>query len=372
MREWLGRIVGALAVLFILLTVGWFWVDQITEVKIVRYTSNDKLDTVKPGWPGTPVDEDENFVNYEHPFVPRLTDLVRWRLSGNPFKDDKKNDTRRIEVGDPSVFLASNDDGILWLGHASFFIRLDGVNFLLDPIFGEPPFLKRYVDVPTPLPMIRHVDYVLLSHDHRDHTDETTLKQIVEKFPEAIFIGGLEMHDILTDWKTPTNQVGTGGWFQKFDLPDGVPQVIFVPVRHWARRGLFDRNKRLWGGYVIKGHSTSIYFGGDSGYGRHYKDVAEVFPTIDYFLIGIGAYEPRWFMEPNHNSPSDALNAFADLGAKTFIPMHFGTFDLSDEPPSAPLRELMKGAAENGLTDRIKVLNINESLELTGEQENDK
>jgi len=367
MKKWLKRIGIFAAVVIFAVSLLFAYEDREVKIVVDHYESNEKLQTIKPGWPGTPVDKDGNFVNYEHPFVPRLTDLVRWRLSGNPFKDEKKNDTRRLEVGDPSVFLASNDDGILWLGHASFFIRLGGINFLLDPIFGEPPFLKRYVDVPPPLPLIPNVDYVLLSHDHRDHTDETTLKQIAEKFPNAVFIGGLEMHDILTDWKTPTNQIVTGGWFQSFDLPDGVPQVVFVPVRHWARRGLFDTNKRLWGGYVIKGRSTSIYFGGDSGYGRHYKDVGEIFPSLDYFLLGIGAYEPRWFMEPNHNSPSDALKAFVDSGAKSMIPMHFGTFDMSDEPPSAPLRELMKGAAENGLTDRIKVLNINESLKLTDE-----
>ncbi|HMJ08472.1 MAG TPA: MBL fold metallo-hydrolase, partial [Pyrinomonadaceae bacterium] len=172
------------------------------------------------------------------------------------------------------------------------------------------------------------------------------------------------MEDILDAWKTSTNVVQTAGWFQEYDLPPGAPKIYFVPVRHWARRGLFDMNKRLWGGFVLKGRNASIYFGGDSGYGRHYKEVAELFPKIDYFIVGIGAFEPRWFMEPNHNSPADALRAFVDSGAETMIPMHFGTFDLSDEPPGEPLRQLREAAMQTGLTDRIKVLNINESLSL--------
>ena len=329
-----------------------------------RYVSNEKLKTVKPGWPGTPIDEAGRFVNYEHPFLPRLTDLLRWQLGGNPFKQAKENDTERLEVKDPAAFLTGDQDGILWLGHASFFIRLDGNGILIDPIFGKPPFITKFVEVPSQLDQIRRVDYVLLSHDHRDHTDETTLRAVAEKFPNAVFLGGLKMDDIFNEWKTPANDVQTAGWFQRFELPTGAPEIYFVPVRHWARRGLFDTNQRLWGGYIVRGKSASIYFGGDSGYGRHYADVGELFPEIDYFLIGIGAFEPRWFMEANHNSPGDALQAFADLGAKTLIPMHFGTFDLSDEPPSEPLRQLRQGALEMELTDWIKVLTINESLDL--------
>ncbi len=331
---------------------------------IGHYEKNEALRTVKQEWPGTPVDEDGKFVNYEYPFVPKMTDVLRWKLSGNAFADEKKNDTDRLEVRDPSVFLKSGRNVILWLGHASFFIRLDGVCILIDPIFGTPPLVKRFVEVPSPLPLIERVDYVLLSHDHRDHADETTLRQIAEKFPHAEFLGGLRMDDILNEWKMPGQKVETAGWFQQFDLPESGPQIFFLPVRHWSRRGLFDTNKRLWGGYVLQGKATTIFFGGDSGYGRHYKDLAEVFPSIDYFLIGIGAYEPRWFMEPMHNSPGDAVKAFVDSGAKTLVPMHYGTFDLSDEPPSAPLRELRKAAGEAGLTDRIKALTINESLEI--------
>lgn len=355
-------IIGAGAI--VLLIFFWFWGDRESKIMVDRYVSNEKLETIKPGWPGTPVEADGKFVNEEFPYEPKLTDLLRWKLGANPFKQAKKDDTERLEVKNPAAFLAGDQDGILWLGHASFFIRLDGVSILIDPVFGNPRFISRFVDVPSPLSAIRRVDYVLLSHDHRDHTDEDTLRQIAGRFPNAVFMGGLKMDDILRDWTNGNNSVATAGWFQRYDLPADVPQLYFVPVRHWSRRGLFDTNQRLWGGYVLKGKSTTIYFGGDSGYGRQYKDAAELFPNIDYFIVGIGAFEPRWFMKPNHNSPADALQAFVDTRARIMIPMHYGTFDLSDEPPGDPLRQLRQKASEMQLTERVKVLTINESLDL--------
>lgn len=350
-------------VLVIVLFGSVFWTDADKSI-LSGHTKNENLQTIKPDWPGTPVDQKGRFVNDEFPFLPKTISLLRWQISRNPFKEEKEADTSRLEVRDPTEFLNSSTDGILWLGHASFLVRLNGRNILIDPIFGKPPFVKRFVDVPSPLEAIRQIDYILLSHDHRDHADETTLKQLAQKFPNATFLAGLGSEDLLAEWKTPTNQVQTAGWYQQFDTADEDLRFVFVPVRHWARRGLLDTNTRLWGGFVIRSGNRTIYFGGDSGYGRHYKEVGELFPQIDYFLIGIGAFEPRWFMEPIHNSPQDAIKAFNDSGAKVLIPMHYGTFDLSDEPPSMPLKVLLAEAKKIGLSDKIKPFAINESLEI--------
>lgn len=365
MKKWLFRIGIVIALIFGVLLAAAFCSKWDTQI-VTRYVSNENLPTIKPGWSGTPVDQKGRFVNHEFPFLPNLVDLAKWTLDSNPFEDEKAHDTTRLEVKDPSDFLAGEDNGILWLGHASFFIRLDGVSILTDPIFDKPPLVKTYVDVPSPLDKIRQVDYILLSHDHRDHTDETTLRKVAEKFPNASFLAGLGSDDILNEWKTETNTLESAGWFQLYSLPDERVRIFFLPVRHWSRRGLFDTNKRLWGGYVIQSKATTIYFGGDSGYGKHYRETGELFPAIDYFLIGIGAYEPRWFMEPNHNNPSDAIKAFRDSGAKTLVPMHYGRFDLSDEPPGAPLRSLLAEAEINALSDKIKPIAINESIEIKG------
>ena len=329
---------------------------------IVKYARNENLPTVKAGWQGTPIDEKGRFVNAEFPFLPKMTDLLKWQSSGNPQKAEKASDKERLQILDPSEFLQSGRDGILWLGHAGFFIKINGKSILIDSIFGKPPLVKTFVEIPSPIGKLKAVDYVLLSHDHRDHADENTIRQIAEKFPNAKFLAGLEMQDILNEWKTASNEVQTAGWFQQFDTKTDDLKIVFVPVRHWCRRGLFDTNQRLWGGFVIQGAGKTIFFGGDSGFGSHYADVAEIFPEIDYFIVGIGAYKPRWFMQPNHNSPDDALQAFEDSKAKYLIPMHYGTFDLSDEPPGEPLRLLTEAAQTANVSDKLKILQINESL----------
>lgn len=361
MKKWLKRIGVGLLLLFLALAVI-IILDETDKAVIESYARNENLPTVKADWRGTPVDQEGRFVNQEHPFLPSILDLLKWQLSANPQKEEKRNDKSPLEVLDPTEFLNSEKDGILWLGHASFFVRLSGKSILLDPVFGDPPFIETFISVPSPLDKIKQVDYVLLSHDHRDHCDAESIKQIARKFPEAKFYAGLRMDELLKNWITPANETQAAGWFQQFALPDENVKIYFLPVRHWCRRGLFDTNERLWGGYVVQGAGRTIYFSGDSGYGSHYEQTAEIFPQIDYFLIGIGAYKPRWFMKPNHNSPEEALKAAIDANAQTIIPMHFGRFNLSDEPPGEPLRLFREKASEMNLSDKIKPLNVNESL----------
>lgn len=350
-----------LILLTVLLTV--IFASERDKTLIEKYVRNENLPVVKDDWKGTPVDKKGRFVNVEFPYLPKMLDLLKWQLGSNPQKEAKQNDSWRIEVKDPAEFLNDTRDGILWLGHAGFLIRLNGVNIIIDPAFGKPSFVKTYVDVPSPIDKLKEVDYLLISHDHRDHCDEESVRQITQKFPNAEILGGLGMDDIFNDWKTSSNEVQTAGWYQQFSAPDDEIKIFFLPVRHWSRRGLFDTNQRLWGGFVIQGAGKTIYFGSDSGYGSHYKEAGEIFPQIDYFVVGIGAYEPRWFMEPNHNSPQDAFQAFVDSKAKYLVPMHYGRFDLSDEPPGEPLRLLKEEAEKANSADKIKALKIYESLQ---------
>jgi L-ascorbate metabolism protein UlaG (beta-lactamase superfamily) len=356
------KIIGAGFVLIAIIIGILFLIETNDRAVIVKYASNENLKTIKADWRGTPVDEKGRFVNHEFPFLPKFTKMLRWSLSRNPQKQEKLADTERLAVLDPAEFLASERDGILWLGHASFFVRLAGKIILLDPVFGAPRFLNPMVNVPSPVEKIKRVDYVLLSHDHRDHTDEDSIRAISQKFPTARFLGGLRMEELLRDWITPQNETQTAGWFQQYDLPDESLKITFLPVRHWCKRSLFDTNHILWGGYVIEGAGKTIYFSGDSGFGSHYRETAEVFPQIDYFLIGIGAYKPRWMMRENHNTPEEAVRAFTDAKAKTLVPMHYGRFDMTDEPPGEPLRLLKAEAQRLNLTDKLKPLVLNESF----------
>ncbi len=330
---------------------------------MVKYAENPNLKTIKPDWKGTPIDEQGRFVNHEFPFSHDFFKLLKWQLGRNPQSREKKLDTERLEVLDPSEFLHGESDGILWFGHASFFIRLNGKCLLLDPVFGNPPFLKRFVDVESPIAKLKKVDAILISHDHRDHADKATIRQLTRKFPDAKILAGLGMEDLPDAWKTPANEVITAGWYQEFSAFDDF-KISFVPVRHWSRRTLTDTNKRLWGGFVIQSANTTIYFSGDSGYGGHFKELTKVFPKIDYFIVGIGAYNPRFVMSEIHQNPEEALRGFIESGAENLIPMHYGTFDLTNEPPNEPLKLLNQKAAELRLSEKIKTLKINEGFSI--------
>ena len=328
---------------------------------MTKYVSNENLKTVKAAWKGTPVDEKGRFANHEFPFKHNFIKLLKWQLGRNPQSLEKRFDISRIEVINPTSFLNSEDNGILWLGHASFFIRLNGTNILLDPVFGYPPFLKRFVDVPSPIEKLDKINFILVSHDHRDHADKASIQKLTQKFPNAKILAGLGMEDLINVWKTPTNKAQTAGWYQEFSDSDEV-QITFVPVRHWSRRVLNDMNKRLWGGFVIQSKETTIYFSGDTGYGGHFRELAKVFPKIDYFIVGIGAYSPDFVMKEIHQTPEEAIQGFLDSKAKYLIPMHYRTFDLTNEPPSEPLRRLNEAAEKLNIADRLRILKIYESL----------
>ena len=123
-----------------------------------------------------------------------------------------------------------------------------------------------------------------------------------------------------------------------------------------------DANERLWGAFVLKSKDKTIYFGGDSGYGSHFKEVATLFPNIDVAMIGAGAYSPRWFMSPNHQDPEHAVQAFNETKAKIMIPFHYGTFDQADEPLSEPERILRQLEKEGKINQKLKILSIGEKL----------
>ena len=218
-RKFFKILGGLLAVLCVALLAIILW-SEYDKAVVKSYTKNENLPTIKSDWQGNPLDEKDRFVNEEIPFLPRALDIVKWQLSGNPQKEEKQTDAARLEVKDPTEFLQSEKDGILWLGHAGFFIRLNGMNISIDAVFGKPSLVKTFVDVPSPLDKIKNVDYILISHDHRDHCDETSVQQLTAKFPAAEILAGLRMDDILGEWKTPTNKLQTAGWYQQFSFKD--------------------------------------------------------------------------------------------------------------------------------------------------------
>lgn len=313
------------------------------------YQNNPLLKTVNhdPEWKGNPLDNRGRFVNIHEPYEPSFLDLLRWQLSANPYKEEKENDPRRLTVLKNNDIFDRSEDKIVWLGHASFLITVGGKNILTDPVFLPNRFLERFSDLPFDLDSIRDIDYVLLSHNHRDHTDKASLEFLYEKMPEMQILTGLNMRPLLQRWMDDV-EIQEAGWYQKYNLDEDF-EVVFVPARHWTRRGLADENKRLWGGFYISYNGSNIYFMGDSGYTAHFKEIREIMGDAHYAIMGVGAYKPEWFMYQAHISPTDAIKAFHEMGGKYFIPMHYGTFDLSDEPLLNPL-DVLKQASPKGLT----------------------
>ncbi len=307
----------------------------------------------------TPLDQAGRFKNFHTQFLPNFKDVMKWKRATNPFQAEKKMGMKGPEVAEDFNWLNGNEDGIVWLGHACFFIRINGVSLITDPVFEKlSPFHKRYTSLPFHISELPEIDYILLSHNHRDHLSGKTLKSILRKSKEAKVLTGLKMGALIRSL-TGHKNIEEAGWYQVFSTLKNKLTVSFMPAQHWAKRGLFDYNEHLWGAFVIQSENTTIYFSGDTGYNTHLKEVGDYF-NIDYCIIGIGAYQPEWFMNQNHISPTDALRAAQEMHAKKMIPMHFGCFDLSDEPVMEPLERLLNYYKISTSSTQIQVKKIGE------------
>ena len=329
----------------------------------VRYRSNPELPTLRPAaeWPGTPQDADGKFFNPDFPDQRPGRGVLKWMAQRNPQRQQKKTDPYRVPVLKTDAWLTGPADVVVWLGHASFFIRLNGVAVLIDPVFGRLPTGKRLTELPLDPARFTVLDYILVSHAHYDHCDKASLRQLHAQNPKAPLLCGLGLDKLLRRW-LPGATVQPAGWYQQYATGERL-KISFLPTRHWANRGLADVNETLWGAFVLQGGGRQVYFGGDSGYGPHGQQVAKLFPGLDVALLGAGAYAPRGFMHPNHQDPAQAVQAFRDCGAKRLVPMHFGTFDLSDEPPGEPAALLRSEETAGRLRPgELALLRIGEAL----------
>jgi L-ascorbate metabolism protein UlaG (beta-lactamase superfamily) len=337
--------------------------DDKYKPMITSFTSNPKLKTILPPerWKGTPVDEKGLFANHEFPFWPKFGDVWKWQTTANPDKTAKKTETFKLQIHKGDSWLTAKEDMIVWLGHASYFIRLAGKTLLIDPVLGDLSFMvKRISELPVAPEKLANMDYILLSHDHRDHADEASMKLIAPLNKNAKYLTSLKLDTLLGEW-TGSKDIQAAGWYQEYETDESL-KITFVPTRHWCRRGLTDTNQILWGGFVIQGAGKTIYFGGDTGYGSHLKEVKEIFGEIDFYLVGVGAYKPEWFMSPSHMSPQSAVKAANEMEAKTMIPMHYGTFDLSDEPTGEPYRILQDLEKSGKIKGKLHLAEVGEVI----------
>ncbi|MDF2644599.1 MAG: beta-lactamase [Paenibacillus sp.] len=256
---------------------------------------------------------------------------------------------------------------ITWIGHSTFLLQVAGLTIVTDPVWANRMGFARRLEAPgLTLDEIPPVDIVLLSHSHYDHLHVGSLRKLkgspVALVPEGL---GSMMR------RLGLSKVHELPWWGKTTV--GPLEFHFVPAQHWTRRTLTDTNKSLWGGWVINrsaellvedaGNNDAIYFAGDSGYFQGFRDIGARFPGIRYALMPIGAYEPEWFMGMQHVTPEEAVQAFLDVGAKTFIPMHYGAFRLADDTPQEALDRLLADWRRMELdSSRLKLLKHGETL----------
>jgi len=237
--------------------------------------------------------------------------------------------------------------GITWIGHASFLLQFDGHNLLIDPNWARwLKVVKRLKHPGVKLAHLPAIDLVLVTHAHFDHLDRRTLRKVAADQPIVVpFEVGNLVHDL------GFRSVHELGYWESYK--HGQLKVTMTPCHHWGARVLHDSH-RGFGGFIIQAAGRTIYHCGDTAYFPGFKEIGRRF-DIDVALLPIGAYDAPSGREV-HMNPEQALAAFLDLGARTMVPMHYGTFRLSHEPLDEPLQRLYSCARANRLMDRIVVM----------------
>lgn len=319
----------------------------------IRYLAVDpnKSPLIPKDYKGTPIDRKNRFIFEEAPFYQDFLKVLIWMPSHFWSIGVRKSNPLHVNKIIGSDFL-TGEDCMIWLGHASFFLRLKGKNILIDPHFYDIYSYKRKTENPVAPGLFRKIDYLLLSHDHADHFDPTSLKLLMKNNPKMEILTGRNMRSMISTETGMNHKAQEALWYEQYEIkgninsfivdsPEGENsqsglldrdslEITFLPNRHYSKRIFRPFNSTLWGGFMITTSNIKIYYSGDSGYAGHFKTIGELFKP-DLFIAGTGAYKPRWFMKDNHMDPKDAAKAFSDSGASKMFPMHFGTFMLGNE-----------------------------------------
>jgi len=278
-----------------------------------------------------------------------LIDVLRWRFTSKfakwpkhppvtPIRPDTRVDNCRVTM----------------VGHATVLIQIGGINILTDPVWSEraSPFAfagpKRATEPGIAFSDLPPIDIVLLSHSHYDHLDLRTLRKLHHRDrPHLITPLG---NDAIVRRAIPDIRVSAGDWGQRIDI-DGGSTVTLVPANHWSARSTKDRRMALWGGFMLRTPQALIYFAGDTGYGDGaiFRQMRADHGSPDLALLPIGAYAPRWFMAPQHTDPEEAVQILLDLEASQAIAIHWGCFQLTDEPREEPIDRLKKAMDDRGI-----------------------
>jgi len=288
----------------------------------------------------------KRFYNPDAAQAPGLLDVFRWKFTSRPERSPSV--ISDVEPSIPPRRVEGSGLRTTLVNHSTVLLQQRGSNILTDPIWSERasplswagPRRRRQPGVSWEnLPSI---DVVLISHNHYDHLDLPTLRRLAGRGESTLIVpaGGAGL--LRSENIGPVCELD---WGEALSLPGFT--IHCVPALHFSSRGIHDRNKTLWCGYVIECQGRLVYFAGDTGFGRHFGQIREKFGSPDLALLPIGAYEPRWFMSPVHMGPDEAVRAHEILAAKTSIAIHHGTFQLADEGIDTPTKQLRECAPGN-------------------------
>jgi len=284
-----------------------------------------------------------------HPQLPGLRSLGAERPT---LRDFLCGGERRVPSGplpsvDPREAWSRRPESKLratWLGHSTVLIEIGGLRVLTDPVWGpraSPSRLigpKRFQPVPVPLRALREVDLVVISHDHYDHLDYPTIRQLVKSAVPIVTSLGVGAH--LERWGVPTERITELDWWETFRLPGTDLAVTAGPAQHFSGRALKDRNATLWSSLVIRCGDRAVFFSGDTGLTTQYGQIAERLGPFDLVMLEVGAFHPAW--GDIHLGPENALEAHRLLGGGVFLPVHWGTFNLALHAWDYPAEVLFK------------------------------
>jgi len=329
--------------------------------KNVQKKFNPELKIIKQGYEGNRTRHGRFINEYTSNAIFSLRKASLYVIRKRKTKKAMREEVHTIPIMHMDKLPTKQVDSLVWLGHASFLLTLNKQRILIDPHLSSYFYLKRKTIIPCQAEVITDINYVCISHAHHDHLDKPTLKKITGA-KNALMLVPLGVKKII-DKTNKTFTVQEAGWFQQFKIAKGL-QIFFLPAKHWSNRTAWDMNKSLWGSFLFQTKNKTIFFCGDSAYTNHFKEIHELFPHIDISIMPIGAYEPADIMLPNHMSPLQSVKAFSELKAKTFIPMHYGTFELSDDSSEISLQLLRAEMAKQRQGKKLIIPAVGEVIYL--------
>lgn len=297
--------------------------------------------------------------------------FLKWKLTASPDNPSSNETMLPAVIPDAVAQIRAMPDGdfMLWVGHATYLMRLGGEYWLTDPMFSDWALLLKRK---TP-PAIRASDLgkigitklnIIVSHNHYDHLDKKSIRDLPAG---SRFYVPLGLKSFMTD--LGKKDVVEMDWWQRATHGRDI-EVVCLPAQHWSRRIGQDVNETLWASFLIVTPAVTIYFAGDGGYFIGYREIGRRYPGIDYALMPTTAYLPRWFMHYAHVNIDEALDAFNDLKARYFIPTQWGAFHLGDDPPDYAAQELRRKIAERGLDgSRFLIPDIGQIVPIVGKDE---